>query len=155
MAGATPLIEVEMAGLTAVQVKLNNLPKKVAFRILRNAVRKGAVIIRNAAKANLQAKTTKKTGNLLKSIVIKEKIAKRGEAVISRIITKRPEGSHAHLIEFGHVSAYKHGKYGDLKFVPARPFMRPAYEANRQKVIDEIAKVLGERIAQEAKGGAG
>ena len=46
---------------------------------------------------------------------------------------------YAHLVEFGTVNS------------PARPFLRPAYDANRMAVLSRLRKEVGKRIEREVK----
>ena len=51
------------------------------------------------------------------------------------IIYAKEKGRLIHLIEFGFT--HKGGKY-----VPARPFMRPAYDTFTPKMLDEIREII-------------
>jgi len=61
-----------------------------------------------------------------------------------------PEGAHGHLVEFGTGIRYtKSGK--SVGASPALPFMRPAWEAGKNKVLDEFGVRLGLEIENAAK----
>ncbi|MBL3571970.1 hypothetical protein BV509_12335 [Rhodovulum sulfidophilum] len=53
---------------------------------------------------------------------------------------------HAHLVEFGTVERHLESG-GSTGTMPAQPFMRPAWDATREAVLDDIAEGLGREIA--------
>lgn len=67
---------------------------------------------------------------------------------------------HAHLVEFGTGPRYhKNGKY--VGIMPPDPFLRPAWDANKDQVLaslaaairEEIGKAIGRRSARAIKAG--
>lgn len=73
---------------------------------------------------------------------------------------------HGHLVEFGHLQPFKVYKGADgqwytsttlldsPKFVPAHPFLRPAYEAVRGIAQEAMIKRGRERLAELIAGGS-
>lgn len=64
-----------------------------------------------------------------------------------------PTVPHAHLIEFGH-RLRKRDKRGNLRtvgFVGPRPFLRPAWDANKARIIGRIRPELAKAIDRAAK----
>ncbi len=54
---------------------------------------------------------------------------------------------HAHLVEFGTGPRHQRsGKYTGV--MPPQPFLRPAWDANEMRVLDEIKRLLGDEIAK-------
>lgn len=123
---------------------IQNATRRIAYRAKKNAP-KGP------------------TGNLRKSI----RSSFSAKALRGEIKAMRPEGSHAHLIEYG-VSAHRtyltgrkskpghpakvlRFKYGgktvyarstQIPGIPARPFMTPAYKAEEPQLLEDIAAVM-------------
>lgn len=118
-----------------------SVARKVPPRVTKNALLKGAQPILEAARTNLGQVTDEKTGNLRESLqddegkVFRKQKRNRGGVVI--IGPAWPKGNHGHLIEFGHVIAQ--GKGG---FVAGRPFLRPAWDANKNRAFSIVAKEL-------------
>jgi HK97 gp10 family phage protein len=67
-------------------------------------------------------------------------------------------GRYASLVEFGHnCSRTTNGTFKSTKSgnglhttVPAHPFMRPAWESNKQNVLDKFINVFGPRVQSVA-----
>lgn len=115
----------------------------------RPANRSGDKALRAAAKPIIE--TAKllapvKTGALRKSITYKPNTSVRSQKSGERsglIGIRKPAGSHAHLLEFGHMAP--NGTH-----VAPRPFMRPAFDANYEAALNELGRVLGDAIEKEA-----
>jgi hypothetical protein len=54
-------------------------------------------------------------------------------------------------IEYGHAFPGKGGKKGGLKDVPAKPFARPAYEANREATTKRTLDLLWIKLKEAVK----
>ena len=78
-----------------------------------------------------------KTGRLRDSLVVKKDRTRPGVVVVH--VGATYAAPHAHLVEFGTVNS------------PARPFLRPAYDANRMAVLSRLRKEVGKRIEREVK----
>lgn len=146
MAGRTVKIE----GLRELERALAELPKATAKNVLRRVLKARAQPIAEAA-AGLAPDDPATTGNDLKSSI-----------AVSSVLSKRQKGQHkkmfrddkasvemfvgagalpqAHLNEFGSV----HNK-------PPQPFMRPAWDAGQDALLDGIAKDLGDEIDKAAR----
>jgi hypothetical protein len=72
------------------------------------------------------------TGNLSNSIKIRT--SKVGNTYLGEVRSTAP---HAHLIEFGHrlMRGARAGRQKFIKWVPAKPFLRPAFLAQEQKIL--------------------
>lgn len=109
-----------------------HLPSE-AKKALRTASREGAKVVARAAKA----KVPKDTGTLRRSIRVRS-IKRSRVKVGSRVITGegffKGETFYGGFVEFG------------TKYMKARPFLRPAADENREKVIKEFGEHLKESI---------
>jgi phage gpG-like protein len=58
---------------------------------------------------------------------------------------------YAEALEFGHVNRTRAGTEDVATFTPARPFMRPAYDNNEQKIKDTIRRFAKQQIEGATK----
>lgn len=141
-----------LVGLEALDKALAELPKAVAKQTLDRILRKGARPVVKQAKANLSGSGD---GKLAKSI--------RAGTSLSRYQRRRrrkagdvelfigPTLPHGHLKEWGTGPRYhkKSGKY--VGSMPAEPYMRPAWDATKHKVLAIISEEAWNEIAKAAK----
>lgn len=121
---------------------LKQLPKATGKSVLRRA-------LRNAAKPTaLVAESLAPrgpTGNLQASIEITTRLKKSQQrggkfpGVEVYVGASTPTGSHAHLIEFGTVK------------MAAQPFLRPAWDSTKQKVLDAISDEIWKALRKSAR----
>jgi len=160
---------VSVQGLSDLQKMLDELPAKIEANIMRGALRQGANVYRDRARANAPVG---KTGKLKKSIKVKTTLRK-GKAV-SQIVAGGGDAFYAKFVEFGTASFYegngrtvgapykiepknrKAMKFGDVFTESAvhegvRPtgFMRRAFDGGTTEVIDEVAAYVRMRIGRE------
>ncbi len=147
------------------------IDKKAARKALRRAVTLAARLVREDAKARLSAQGAVRTGLLRKSLGVKLKsnfpkgyvygvvgprrgfkreigqmieanairsLERRGARIDRKPVYADPV-RYAHLVEYG------------TKHSQAKPFMRPALDENKTRVIDLMTSVIREAIAK-AKG---
>jgi len=139
---AQPAFRVEMLGFRELEQALLELPKAVAKSALRQALKKaGQPVV-----ADAQRKVPVLTGELLGSLDIRSTLSKRqrrGRAkagdVEMFIGPSWPKGAHGHLVEFG------------TSKMAARPFLRPAWDANKERVLAAIGKELWASIEKAAR----
>ena len=124
--------------------QFRELEEKVGRRVLARASKKGAEVILHRAQINAP---TGRTWNLRNSLRVKKKKGEPGR-VLFHVGVKLPEGAAAHLIEFGYRLIVR-GKF--IGHVPAQPFLRPAVEAARDKVLQVIAAELQATIDRVTK----
>jgi len=162
-------------GLAAIRKAMLDLPDRVATNSLSAAVVAGAALIRDEARALAPEWTGQVAaghpppGTLKRSIVIK-KIPERSTyyrkvvyVTVRRGKKYQKQGKRGNLsqdayywrwVEFGHYYA-PHGKRqkqgASGVFVPAHPFMRPAYTRKRIAAMDAIKEKLRQRIEQHAQ----
>ena len=126
-------------------IRLENLKAVTKHKIMGSALYAAAKPIEDAQKKILSAKTTKRTGNLDKSIGrVRVSIRKANELGTVRIGPRRGgvyRGFHGHLIEFGTKDRYtKKGKYTGRG--PSLPFVAPSYNEK----MGESRAILGKEL---------
>lgn len=138
------------------QAMLNSLPVKIERNILRSALRQGANVLRDEARANVNDVS----GDLSRSIKTKVR-AKRGE-VTATVVAGDDKAFYAHMVEFGtdaHVITA--GEKGVLD-VPghatatvnhpgaqAAPYMRPAMDTKTSQAIQAVGEQIRKRLTKE------
>lgn len=152
---------VHVSGLKELQKAMQNLGRKTANKIAIKAVRKGGAIIRDKARQNapVLVKNTpyRKAGTLRKSIQSRAKVGKNGKTSsfvwVKGLSTKQ-------VLSFkgktGKVGAYnpkdpfywRFVEFGTSK-MPAKPFMRPAFEQSKDRATSEVIKTLKDEIFSE------
>lgn len=132
-----------IAGAKELDRALAQLPNATSKSVLRRA-------LKNAGKptATLAERTAPlgPTGNLRDSVSVELKLtqsqqrrrAKAGDVEMF-IGATAPPGYHAHLIEFG------------TSKMSARPFLRPAWDSTKQKVLDEIESEIWKSLSKAAR----
>jgi HK97 gp10 family phage protein len=153
---------VKMEGFADIEKILDALPKALGPKVVQDSIRDGVKPLIKQAKANAPRRPGSKGGSLKKSIgVIKGGKTQEGTVVVGprRGKGKTTDGWHAHLVEYG-VSPrivkkptkghYKKGTV--LGAMPAKPFMRPAWDTTNGLVRQKIAKNLSEVLKSNFKG---
>ncbi len=121
---------------------------------------RGAVVIRDEAKTRAPVSTTPPApgdplpGTLKRSIVIKHDKDRSSLTSQTYVVAVRHGKKYRNQGKKGNRSQdayyWRWVEFGTVKMA-ARPFMRPAFEAQKEAAVQEIARVLAERIAQEAQ----
>ena len=147
-------------GLSELSAALKELPNRIARNALRQSVARGAVVIRDEAKARAPVSTTPPApgdplpGTLKRSIVIKHDKDRSILTSQTYVVAVRQGKKYRNQGKKGNRSQdayyWRWVEFGTVKMA-ARPFMRPAFEAQKEAAVQEIARVLAERIAQEAQ----
>lgn len=128
-------IDITMLGDKALQRRLNRLELKTGRKIVRRALRDAAKIHASAAKAEAPVDTgATKAGIRVRAVTG----LRRGNfGVMSRTGTREEMGIpsdskwyYPAIVEYG------------TPTTPANPFMRRAFEQNRQRMIDSIRRDL-------------
>lgn len=146
-------------GLSELSAALKELPNRIARNALRQSVARGAVVIRDEAKTRAPVSTTPPApgdplpGTLKRSIVIKHDKDRSSLTSQTYVVAVRHGKKYRNQGKKGNRSQdayyWRWVEFGTVKMA-ARPFMRPAFETQKEAAVQEIARVLAERIAQEA-----
>jgi len=150
--------DVKVTGLQEFGSVLDMLSTKVERQYIREAVKKGAEVLR----AEAEARAPKASGEMARKITVKTQVARRAGAFIAFIgvrymkivaaSTRRPgkapstedAGFYARFVELG-----RPGKSGHTH-QQAHPFMGPAFQAKAEEaeraVADELRRQLGDLI---------
>lgn len=159
---------VKIEGLAELARALQELPRNIGRNVLRGAVRASAAMIKNETKLRAPVET----GQLKRAIYEKHireesdlyrqtfkvgvRSGKKYQAGQGKRTAKTAmDAYYAPWVEFGH---HARGKKGGERgrWVPGRPFMRPAWDANRRRAVDVMADYLRKRLPAEvakARGG--
>lgn len=145
-----------LTGFKELAENLKKLGPKLAKNGLRSATSAGAAIIRNDARARAPVDT----GELKKDIQIKrERDTQGGELFRALYSVYTRSGKRSRLSgkarNVDKDSFYwKFQEFGTAKQA-AQPYMRPAFEANKDAAIDRIGEKLDEHIQKHARELAG
>ncbi|QOY96332.1 HK97 gp10 family phage protein [Massilia sp. UMI-21] len=145
-----------IAGGRALDALLQTLPVKVEKNILRAAMRAGAAVFREQAKANVPVDS----GALRRSLKVSVN-TKRGK-VTAKLKAGGRLAPHAHLVEFGtKPHKIKPKKQQALAFgghvarevdhpgARPQPFMRPAFDGRSTAAIAAVGAKIRERLTSE------
>ena len=153
---------IQITGLSELDKRLREMPDKLARNVMRGAVRAGAAVIQKEAKARVPVA---KKAHLLKSYKSKlwkhYRAAKYGTWIqpgnIKRNIKvspakKAPRGTieyHVYISDKNKNTYYwKFLEFGTSKMA-AKPFMRPAFEAQKEAATVAIREYMAKRIDKE------
>ena len=135
-------LTVKVTGLKELGKKMNDLGKKTKGRISVDSMRKGAVIIRDKARANaptLQEKVPHRKRGTLRRTILESKTIENFKVKTGKGGAKNPNDPYYwRFIEFG------------TSKMQARPFLRPAFSTKKNQVSREIINNLRNNIFREA-----
>jgi HK97 gp10 family phage protein len=152
-------MNLQMDGADQIAKMMKAFPDRIRRDIINAGAARGATVIKQRAKKNIKANGSVESGTLLKSIRTKKTKGMHG----AYTIYVDDDAWYGHLVEFGHAGvALKSpvafemaaGQWKTIKrtgTAPAKPFMRPAMEENRQKLLEEISKRIAKRMSKEAE----
>lgn len=136
-------VKTHVAGLSEARRLLKQLPEKVQNKVLIDSVRAGTDIIHKAVKASAPQSTNRRSkasymyGHLKENIrMFKLKFNVPEETVIFRVNTG--DAFWARFLEYG------------TRFMPARPWFRPAVDANAERAVSAMKEKLAQGIEREA-----
>lgn len=142
MAGVGEFITVDIQGLQELETNLLKLPEDLARRGLGRAARDAMKLLQLAIAFN----APKLTGKLQRGIQMRSKFigdgVQGGTIVVSiglRLSPKEESVFYGKFLEFGTVK------------MPAKPFMKPEFDAHAQEVLANFGKELGEEIEKVAR----
>lgn len=169
-------VSAKITGHKEILKKLEALGKREAQKIVRRALLQGAGVIRDKArelapvrttslKRAIIAQTNRDRGNrdvISASVGIgytKYRFNAKGKLKRAGKLSKRASRelgairprNYAHLVEFGHHIRRK-PKGPSVGTVPAKPFLRPAFDTTQAEVLQTITDRLNLEIDKVAKG---
>jgi len=147
-------IDAAIYGAKELENALNELPKSMSKSALRTALTKSAQPVVEAAKRYVPVDT----GELRDSITTGTKLTKNqrrfqlkvGGAQIF-IGASWPKGAHAHLVEFGFMLTGHEPSKVRIRHIPAQPFLRPAWDENKDQVLARIGGELWKALLKKAR----
>ena len=138
-------VSVQLVGFDEMERKLYDLPDKLAKRFMRKALRAGAAMFLRPIRDYMSSHGT---GFLASQATMTTKTSAReqqGEANVGFRKKQNPArtGKGASV-----PTAANESRWYELGTIhqPARPFMRPAFEANWQKALTKFGDVLKEEL---------
>jgi hypothetical protein len=145
-------MSIKVEGLKELDKALAELSRSASKAVMRRALER-------AATPTLLAATALAPGGLALNIDVNTRLTKfqrrRGARLASDEVgmyigTTFPAGAQGHLIEFGTGPRYhKNGKY--IGQVAAKPFLRPAWDATKHRVLELISRELWAAIDKVAR----
>lgn len=143
---------IQVSGLRELGQKMHGLGDKVAKQLARRATGKAANVIKKAAIQKVVTNPSIETGSLRDAIIAKKLGKSESRDTSAHIVAVRIRGSrrkskgkarkqatapYAPLVEFGTVK------------MQAEPFMRPAFDNNKQRALDVMVDTLRTGIAEK------
>jgi len=150
---AQPAFKFELHGMEGLMDALSELPTMSMKKgVVRNALKKAALPVKEAAKANAQSLPFDNKA-IVDSIKVGTSLKKsqRGRQDRSRV-TVYVGSSHplAHLFEFG--TAERFTKTGAARgHISPQPFLRTAWDANKKIALGRIGEEMWKAILKSAK----
>lgn len=144
--------EVKVKGLSELKDALKQLPENIAKNVLRGGVGAGAAVIRKEARAKAPVSTGPVSAGhpppgTLKKSVYQKQIRELSNAVRQTFYVGVRKGLKGKAAGLGAYYA-RFVEFGTAK-MPARPFLRPAWEAKKMEAIEAIRAYIAERIPRE------
>ena len=124
-----------ITGARELEKVLKRLPGKIGQKVLLSSLRPGATLIKKEAKIRAPVKS----GTLRDEIVVRKE---KGGVVALRVGPTR-DAFWGMFQEFGTIKQ------------PARPWLRPAFDATKGKALDAVGKRLGKNVEKAAEKLAG
>lgn len=162
---------VAISGMADLERALLGLSDRLAKNVMFGAMRAGAVVIQRAAKekcpVSAEAHWLGKKGSKSRILVkpgelkkkgIRVKRLKRGQGATSIAVAAYVSSRYWYgkFVEYGHAivgkkrtRAQRKAGTGASGHVPANPFMRPAWDENKERALAAAGKYLAERIPRE------
>lgn len=155
---------VQLTGFKELEAALSNLGGAVGKRVARAALKKAAEPMRDKAKSLAPVKT----GALRDSIIIGsrldgrqmrslKKLSKDQRAAVEMFIgpsyLKDAKGRHGHLVEFGTAPHLNGGNFKGSRHpgTAPQPFMRPAWDSEKEPTVERLRGLLWDVIDRAAK----
>lgn len=138
---------VKFEGLDELKDQLEGVSKAVQGRILANATKKGADIVRNEAKR----RAPRRTGTLKRRGIVSRVLGRKVNHASSGVGFRKKYGAHGILVEFGTKPHYQPKHHFQHPGTEAQPFVEPAFDDKLDEVKETIAEELRKKILEEIK----
>ncbi|WP_288500875.1 HK97-gp10 family putative phage morphogenesis protein [uncultured Erwinia sp.] len=129
------MINMQVTGLAELERKLIELGKKAGTKVLRDAGRAALAVVEEDMKQNAGYDNTAAGPHMRDSIKIRSTTRARGNAVV--VLRVGPSKQH-------YIKALAQ-EFGTVKQIPS-PFIRPALDYNKAKVLRILAVEIRDRI---------
>ena len=160
-----------LTGDKELQAKLLGIAPRMQERVFKRAVKPSLANMQRTARANVMAlPVTEPTGLVRKAIASKIQVRTKGRMgsrykTIGRLAvfygqsatqraktlkTPNLRATLAHLIEFGFRLTHVFGFRVRPRKIPAKPFMRPAFETHQSQAEATFVRVVKEQLNAEA-----
>ena len=150
----------KMVGFKEMDALLQAIPRQLAGQGVASGMRRALQPVAAAARSYAPGSLSERIriAPTIKAGQQAQSLEKPGKG--RRVMYVGATAPHAHLVEFGTGPRYqKSGKY--VGIMTPDPFLRPAWDANKDEVLanlatairDEIAKALGRRTSRAIKAG--
>lgn len=150
-------IKVEVSGLAEIDRKLRLLPQRIGTNAMRRALRRGAIVIRDQARANAKQIDDPDTReNIAKNIVVQSAGRRRERAaggIMMRVGIMGGAAANKHSQDAsgnpgGDTRHWRFVEFG-TSTVQARPFMRQAMASSAEKAMNTAAAAMDSEINKE------
>ena len=139
----------EIHGFKELGEDLKKYERQLQQKVVKKATREGAKVILKAARANAPkriqewegAKYAQPAGTLKKRGIRIERATRQPRHIVRDIIGFSKEAWYGRLVETGHKLVRK-GKV--IGHVAAKPFLRPAFDANHARAIEVMKATMEE-----------
>lgn len=136
-------VTVKIDGLSDLGKRLQTLSDDMQGKVARAATAAGAVLVKNAA----IRKAPEDTGNLKRNVIAKRIPKSQTNLTSEHIVTVRKGKKTAKQKAAGLRDAYYASwvEFGTVKMAP-QPYLRPAFDENKEKAVQAIKDRLEARI---------
>jgi HK97 gp10 family phage protein len=135
------MIEFKVSGFKELERNLRKLPQEIAGKVLRESLRKAAQpVVEQAKTAAPRSTDPGSQGHLADSIALRSfKTEGLDDLEVNLWLGPSPKHFYGMFHEFG------------TRKMPARPFLRPAWDAQGNEVLDAFGRLLGAAIEKAAR----
>lgn len=138
-------VGLEITGARELQAKFTRVGRSLSDGIASEAV-EGAL---SPLVADMQSRAPVRRGELRSSISMAVRRYRQSGVVFGIVGPSWPRGAHGSIIESGTVPR-RTGLSAFRGSGPAMPFVEPTYEANRDRIQEDLGRLIGSAIEREA-----
>ena len=157
------MAQVQLRGFAELDRELSKLPVKIQQKVLKKTVREGAKVVQKAARKNAPVSSNRlpgmkyeyPSGHLRKNIKVramtKRDLSQYGNAkdMVGVKVTLGKGAWYGSMVEFGHKLSRNKKQFGH---VPPNPFMRRAFDSNKQQVLAKMKTTFLTELGKYKKG---